>query len=87
MAIADHRKQMKSPNITGHITEDEQAERIGVTKSTLRRWRRRGYGPKHVRIGRVILYTEDADARFLAEQAAAAENQDQTRGRGRSRAG
>lgn len=75
---------MKShPKIAGHITEDEQADRVGITKSTLRRWRRGGYGPRQVKIGRFILYPEDADTRFLAEQAIAAEAQHGPRRRGR----
>jgi hypothetical protein len=72
------------PAIPGHITEEEQAARSGVQVSTLRRWRRRGYGPKAVKFGRFVLYAADGNERFLAHLTAAAENH--PRGRGRPRA-
>jgi hypothetical protein len=79
--------QMKRtpPIIAGHITEGEQAARSGVTIATLRRWRVRGYGPKPVRFGRFILYAQDANEQFIAEQVTAAENSHKPRGRGRPR--
>jgi hypothetical protein len=74
---------LDKPTIPGFLTETEQAARCGHSIWTLRRWRKRGYGPRAVLYGRVWLYPEDADARFLSEQAARAENQ--PRGRGRPR--
>jgi hypothetical protein len=73
-----------SPNIHGHISEAEQARRSGVTVSTLRRWRKRGYGPRAVKFGRFVLYPEDSNEQFLAELKAAAENPPRLRGRGRA---
>jgi hypothetical protein len=71
--------------IPGFITDQQQADRLGVTVSTLRRWRRKGYGPKSVKIGRKDYYPETADAEFAAAQLAEAEAAAEPRGRGRPR--
>jgi hypothetical protein len=73
------------PQILGYISEDSQASRSGVTVSTLRRWRGRGYGPRWEKFGRFVLYAEDANQRFIEEEAAAAEAQRQPRRPGRPR--
>jgi hypothetical protein len=74
-----------APAVPGFRSEEEQAARCGITVVTLRRWRARGYGPRAVKIGRAILYAENADTQFLVEQAAAAENALEPRPRGRPR--
>jgi len=73
---------MLEPSIPGFITEKAQAAKSGVSLATLRRWRKRGYGPRAVRYGRRFLYREDADVEFLA-RVAEAEAQQQPRRRGR----
>jgi hypothetical protein len=78
---------LAKPSIPGYRTEQQQAAVIGISLSTLRRWRKKKYGPRSVRYGRFILYPEDEDTRFLAEQAAATENSLKPRGRGRPRGG
>lgn len=49
------------------LTQEQAATYLGVTQETLRKWRRDGYGPKHLRLSlRFIRYrVEDLDA-FLA---------------------
>lgn len=38
------------------LSVDETASRLGVVPQTLKQWRMRGYGPRHLRIGRRIGY-------------------------------
>lgn len=38
------------------LTEAESAERLGVSISTLRRWRKRGIGPKYFHLGGILRY-------------------------------
>jgi hypothetical protein len=73
------------PCITGYISEENQASRSGVTVSTLRRWRGQGYGPRWSKFGRFVLYAEDANTRFIAQEAAATEARRNPRPRGRPR--
>jgi predicted site-specific integrase-resolvase len=55
-------------NDLGLRSEAEQAERLGVTTRTLRRWRRAGYGPAVVRVGRFIYYSPEAERAWLASR-------------------
>jgi hypothetical protein len=57
---------MASIKIENLRTENEQAERLGVTVKTLRRWRDCHYGPAFTRLGRSYFYTPLAEAAFLA---------------------
>ncbi|MFJ2637161.1 helix-turn-helix transcriptional regulator [Streptomyces sp. NPDC087422] len=41
-----------------YLTTAEVAERYRTADSTVRYWRHIGYGPKGVRIGRRVLYSE-----------------------------
>src|SRR5262249_59774469 len=75
------------PAIPGYIPEQEQAKRCGVTLSTLRRWRSKGFGPRAIRFGRFPIYREDANEQYLAQEEAAAEAQRQPRRRGRANSG
>jgi DNA-binding transcriptional MerR regulator len=55
-----------------YLTTAEVAQRYRTADSTVRYWRHIGYGPKGVRIGRRVLYSEAELARFeqrLAKQA------------------
>jgi DNA-binding transcriptional MerR regulator len=59
-------------------TTREVAQRYRTAESTVRYWRHVGYGPKGVRVGRRILYSDDALQAFdrqVAEQQAAADPQ------------
>ncbi len=75
----------RTPEIPGYVTEETQALRSGVTLWTIRRWRRQGYGPRWAKFGRFVLYAEDANERFIAEEAAAAETRHNPPRRGRPR--
>jgi predicted site-specific integrase-resolvase len=72
-------KPMKKPQLPGYHSEQEEADRLGIGLATLRRWRRIGLGPKAVRCGRRYLYSHDADAKWIAEQQAAAERTERKR--------
>ena len=53
-----------------YLTADEVAERYRTSANTVRFWRTKGYGPRHVRVGRRVLYSHDEVARFDRELAA-----------------
>jgi hypothetical protein len=73
--------------INGYINEAELANQLGVAVPTLRRWRRKGYGPKAIPIGRKFYYRQDAAPTFAAAQLKKAEaaGEPPRRGRGRPR--
>jgi predicted DNA-binding transcriptional regulator AlpA len=48
------------------LDEDEAAELLGVSSFTLSEQRKRGYGPPHRRIGKVIRYSRTAVLAWLA---------------------
>lgn len=55
-----------------YLTTAEVAERYRTADSTVRYWRHIGYGPKGMKVGRRVLYSEAELTRFeqrLAEQA------------------
>jgi hypothetical protein len=51
--------------LPGYISEEQQAERLGVTVRTLRSWRQQGIGPDWVKGGKIVRYPEGADERWL----------------------
>jgi DNA-binding transcriptional MerR regulator len=54
-----------------YLTTSEVAQRYRTAESTVRYWRHVGYGPKGMKIGRRVLYSEAELTRFeqrLAEQ-------------------
>jgi hypothetical protein len=53
--------------VEGLYTEQQQAERLGITLRTLRLWRAKGYGPTPTHIGRSIYYTSENEAKFIAD--------------------
>jgi hypothetical protein len=65
--------KMTAPALPGYYSEQEEAARLGLALSSLRRWRRQKIGPASVRIGRRTLYRYDADEKWLAEEQATAE--------------
>lgn len=48
------------------------AEFLGVPEETLYAWRKRGTGPKGIRVGRYVRYTPEAVKQWLDELAEAA---------------
>ena len=50
------------------LTSDEAATRLGSSRSTLSKWRMRGYGPPHVKLGRRVGYRESVLNAWLAGQ-------------------
>ncbi|PJM98099.1 DNA-binding protein [Streptomyces sp. CB01201] len=49
---------------TRYLTTADVAERYRTAASTVRYWRHIGYGPKGVKVGRRVLYTEASLALF-----------------------
>lgn len=47
-----------------YFTTAEVADRYRAAQSTVRFWRHTGYGPKGVKVGRRVLYSEDELVRF-----------------------
>lgn len=48
------------------LTESETARRLGVSVSGLRKWRRESRGPKFIRLGRLIRYSQTELENWLA---------------------
>jgi hypothetical protein len=56
-----------TPGVQPRLSEKQAAEYVGISVSTLRRWRKRGVGPPYFKLGSVIRYTTtDLDA-FIIE--------------------
>jgi DNA-binding transcriptional MerR regulator len=51
------------------LTEAEVAELFRRTVDSLRRWRRKGTGPRWYRLGNRVLYDRRAVEEFLADRA------------------
>jgi hypothetical protein len=71
----------ETTRIPGFITEEQLARQLGVTLSTVRRWKSRGYGPKFAKIGRRDYCKETAASDFAAALLAEAEDRDRPRRR------
>ena len=56
--------------VPGHVSELELAMTLGLSIWGLRAWRRRGYGPKAVKIGKAVFYPEAEVGAFLANPSA-----------------
>ncbi|MFE3125286.1 helix-turn-helix domain-containing protein [Streptomyces hydrogenans] len=55
-----------------YLTTADVAARYRTSASTVRYWRHIGYGPKGIKVGRRVLYTEESLLRFeqqLADKA------------------
>jgi excisionase family DNA binding protein len=52
---------------TVYFTEEQAAERLHVSLSTLRRWRKNGTGPAHFHHGNIIRYRDAALEAFVAK--------------------
>jgi excisionase family DNA binding protein len=57
------------PQTQAFLTDEETAELLRNTTSTLRRWRRKGLGPRWHRVGRKVLYRPSDVERWLRKQA------------------
>lgn len=55
--------------MTSYFTTAEVAARYRTAASTVRFWRQTGYGPKGVKVGRRVLYTQTELERFERELA------------------
>jgi hypothetical protein len=55
---------MKKPP-AGFLNEEQQAEELGVTVRTIRRWRKDGTGPAFTRNGQQVLYRADWTQQWL----------------------
>lgn len=53
------------------LTEEEVAARLGVSRFTVRAWRRKGFGPRFMKMGRAVRYrpedVTDYEARVLTQ--------------------
>lgn len=58
-------------HVPGHISETKLALMFGMTVWGLRAWRRRGYGPKAVKIGRGTFYPDTEIAAFIGSASSA----------------
>jgi excisionase family DNA binding protein len=53
---------------TALLTEHQAADRLSVKVKTLQAWRVRGGGPKFVKVGRLVRYTEEALQEFICRR-------------------
>jgi hypothetical protein len=83
--IESTRRQPPASGIPGFIDEQQFANQLGLSRATVRRWRRQGYGPAWIKIGRRDYTRETAAEEFAAAQLAKAEAAAKPRGRGRPR--
>jgi predicted DNA-binding transcriptional regulator AlpA len=51
-----HLRSTTEPARALYLTEKKTSDRIAVSKSALRKWRREGLGPPYVKLGRMIRY-------------------------------
>ena len=57
------------------MTEKEVAEALSVSLACLRRWRREGRGPSHLKLGRLVRYPADALSAFCEAGAPSSDHQ------------
>jgi hypothetical protein len=50
-----------------YLSEQELADQLGVKRSTLARWRRKGIGPPHTRRGKTPLYHDEGTDEWLRD--------------------
>ena len=58
----------------GIVSQEELAVTLGVTKTTLREWRRLKTGPAFVRVGKLVFYRRQDVEEWLASNVIAPEN-------------
>lgn len=59
---------------THYLTTEDVAARYRTAPSTVRYWRHIGFGPKGIKVGRRVLYTQAEIDRFERELAAEQES-------------
>lgn len=52
-------------HIEGFYNERELGKKLGLSVWGLRSWRKREYGPKSVKMGKLVLYSENEVTSFL----------------------
>lgn len=50
-----------------NLDTSEASIRMGVTRQTMQRWRKRGYGPKYLKVGKEYRYSEREIVSWLGE--------------------
>jgi predicted DNA-binding transcriptional regulator AlpA len=55
-----------TPSTFNLLTELEAATRIGISLSTMRRWRRAHTAPNHFRVGGILRYRPEDVDQFIA---------------------
>jgi hypothetical protein len=66
--VRHHSHMTVDESVPRFLTAREVAARYRTAPSTLRHWRRIGYGPKGVKVGRHVLYSETELQRFEESQ-------------------
>lgn len=66
MVIEKSKKQKSFGSLKRLLKEDEAADCLGVVQKTLQAWRAQGKGPKFLKIGRSIRYSEDSLIEFMS---------------------
>ena len=56
-----------TPSISNLLTELEAATRIGISLSTMRRWRRANTAPNYFRVGGILRYRPEDIDKFIAD--------------------
>jgi predicted DNA-binding transcriptional regulator AlpA len=57
---------LKEDKPTRLLNDNEVAEELGISVSTLRKWRYSGQGPRFVKLGASVRYKPEDITRFLA---------------------
>ena len=60
--------QERAGTLEKYLTSAEVAEAFGVSEATLQRWRRTGFGPTYVRVGRRPRYPLESVEDWLADR-------------------
>jgi excisionase family DNA binding protein len=55
------------------LTESQAAKRLGISRSTLRRWRKDGCAPAYLRIGGILRYADSDLQSFITTHLCIAE--------------
>lgn len=56
------------------LNESQVAETLSVSVATVRRWRLYGRGPKYIKVGAAVRYTQEDFERWLASRPAGGES-------------
>ena len=71
-------ESLTSPSSKSTLTDVEVANRLGVSRFTVRSWRLRGVGPRFLKMGRAVRYrpqdVDDYERQALVETRAASDH-------------